>query len=176
VTYLSVCSGIEAAGDAVDRAANRCSRGGGVKIQGPLGGNRVGYIGARLVNGTLGPRLPGAPPRQVDDTDVPEAGADYLLGKARYREQAKRDRIPDPEMGDSDTTERRPWSDADNWTLVKRVIEGVTMGRIAAELGRSTQAATQRLSAIRKGLERLTPSERGVKGGEAMRGKKHGHR
>lgn len=134
-----------------------------MKIQGTLGGHRNGYIGAPMEQGSLGPRrLPGAPPPPMEETDVDEAGIDYLCAVAKRRERALLDAIPDPDYDEKDATNARPsqsWSDADVGELIRRVIGGETMDSIAHGMLRTHASVKKKVMALRRAMEPKTKSQ-----------------
>jgi hypothetical protein len=143
-----------------------------VKIQGTIGGNRIGFIGDRLRNGDLGPsRLIPNASLYRPETDVDEAGADYLLGKAREREQAERDKIADP-MYDAEN-KPLPWPDEDVGELMRMYIAGKTLEVISQEMGRTHAAVKQKVYALRKALLPKSKAEAASMSARNT-GKKHG--
>ncbi len=133
-----------------------------MKIQGTLGGTtRPGANGILppLDNGDLGAnkgrRLIGAPPPPLDDTDVEELGIDVLLAKARAREKAALDAVPDPDYDPKDGLGERPpepWPDAEIGRLFRLLCRKQTIEQIAHEMGRTHAAVKQKVYAMRQML------------------------
>ena len=111
-------------------------------------------------------------PRPVEDVPDFETGIDRLARKAK----AARDAIPDPERGPVGTTERRPWSEAEDGLLVRCRLRKLTDAETAEVMHKPVARVKRRLGVIRVAFELLSPRERGAKGGHAKRGKaeKHG--
>ena len=105
-------------------------------------------------------------PKPAEPDGDEETGTDYLLGKAKRREAARLDAIPDPERGAEGTTEAQPWTAEGVGRLVLMTIAGHGTGAIGSALGRSQQSCAMKLLWVRKGLERLTPAQSGAKGGK----------
>lgn len=129
---------------------------------------RCHIYGARLENGDRGAnggvrrRLAGAPPPPLDETDVPEAGADYLYAKAREREQAKLDAIPDPDYDPEDGINARKaasWPDADVGMLLRLLAGRATIEQMAVAMHRTHAAVKQKVYSLRQLLALKSKAE-----------------
>jgi DNA-binding CsgD family transcriptional regulator len=134
-----------------------------MKINGTIGGNRVGTVGAPILNGTLGPRrlIPGAADIYRPDGEVEISGVD-ILRAAAGRKAAEMDAMVFDYANDPENLQK--WTAESIGILVLDTINGVSQEQTAHKVGVSQKSVSNKLLSLRMVLQNGRKKSNGGKG------------